>query len=57
MFNTVITLVFRSDAKQIKKTEWVFDWHGEVKSEEREVYKLTTVQKKTAFFLIPKTGK
>lgn len=42
MFNTVITLVSRSDAKQIKKTEWVFDWHEEVKSEEREVYKLTT---------------
>lgn len=28
VFNTVITLLSKSDTKQIKKTDWVFDWHG-----------------------------
>lgn len=42
VFVTVITLLSTNDTKQIKKTDWLFDWHGELKNDEKEVYKLTT---------------
>lgn len=29
--------------REIKKNEWVFDWHLELKEPERDVYKLVTV--------------
>ncbi len=42
VFDTVITLLSRSDTKKIRKTDWVFNWHGELKNEEKEIYELTT---------------
>lgn len=41
-FSTEITLVSSTDLKSIsKKNGWVFDWKQELKSPQREVYKLT----------------
>jgi len=42
VFDTDITLLTEKDNKQVKKTDWVFNWHKEIKSPEKEVYKLTT---------------
>jgi hypothetical protein len=30
-----------SNSIEIKKREWLFDWHKEIKHKEREIYKLT----------------
>ncbi len=32
--------------KEIKKKEWLFDWHKEIKDKTYEVYKMTTVENK-----------
>lgn len=41
-FQTEVSLLTTSDLKSItKKNNWVFDWKGEFKQPEREVYKLT----------------
>ncbi len=32
--------------KEIKKTDWLFDWHKELKDKGNEVYKMTTVENK-----------
>lgn len=44
VFNTVITGLMQKDSKQIKKKHWAFDWHLELRQQDRQVYKLTTVQ-------------
>jgi hypothetical protein len=41
VFETEITLVEKS--KQVKKTEWYFDWQAEIKRDTCCVYKLTTI--------------
>ncbi|MGB3947307.1 MAG: hypothetical protein WBM13_04955 [Bacteroidia bacterium] len=33
-------------SKEIKKKDWLFDWHKELKSKQNEVYKMTTVENK-----------
>ena len=43
IFDTEITRLFTKDSKQIKKAEWQFDWHKELKIAANEVYKITTV--------------
>ena len=43
VFDTLITLVVVVDARQIKKTAWVFNWRAELNDAARRVYKLTTV--------------
>jgi hypothetical protein len=40
VFNTVISRI--SETKKIKKSDWIFDWHSEIKSESKYVYCLTT---------------
>ncbi len=35
-----------SDNKQVKKADWVFNWLGEIKQSDREVYKLVTLKNK-----------
>jgi hypothetical protein len=40
VFDTDIIRLFNNDIKQVKKPDWLFDWHGQVKSKERETYKL-----------------
>lgn len=47
VFDTEIVRMINVDAKQIKKTEWQFDWHKELKDKTKEVYKLTTVNNPT----------
>lgn len=47
VFDTEITRLTAIDAKQIKKTNWQFDWHKELKDSNKEVYKLTTVNNPT----------
>jgi len=32
--------------KEIKKKDWLFDWHKELRESERKVYKMTTVENK-----------
>jgi len=43
VFDTQITRLYPVDGKQIKKTEWVFNWHKELKDDAKQVYKLTTI--------------
>jgi hypothetical protein len=42
VFNTTIIRLIKSDNRQIKKADWVFDWQNELKDTQKEVYKLTT---------------
>ncbi len=44
VFNTAITLLAQPDSNQIKKKDWIFNWHVELRQQDRQVYKLTTVQ-------------
>jgi hypothetical protein len=42
VFDTEITRLFTKDSKQIKKDDWQFNWHKELKDSAKKVYKLTT---------------
>jgi hypothetical protein len=42
VFNTVIKRLKIEDKKQIKKADWQFNSHKEIKDNTKEVYKLTT---------------
>jgi hypothetical protein len=44
VFDTAVTLLEPKDSKKIKRKDWAFDWHSELKAKYRQVYKLTTVQ-------------
>ena len=35
------------ETKHVKKKDWSFDWHKEIKNETRQVYKLTTTNNPT----------
>ncbi|HQV79320.1 MAG TPA: hypothetical protein PLJ42_12335 [Chitinophagales bacterium] len=41
VFETVISQI--NGSKQIKKADWLFDWHSEIKSKTKNVFKLTTL--------------
>lgn len=43
VFDTEIFRLASADTKQIKKAEWLFAWHKELKDKTKETYKLTTV--------------
>ena len=47
VFDTEIVRLTGNDRKQIKNTEWQFDWHAELKDKTKEIYKLTTVDNPT----------
>lgn len=47
VFDTLVTLLRPTDSKQIKKTEWAFNWQTELKDKTRQVYKLTTINNPT----------
>ena len=47
VFDTEIVRLVSADAKQIKKTDWQFDWLQELKDKTKEIYKLTTVNNPT----------
>lgn len=35
-----------ANSREIKKTDWIFDWHKELKEKHNEVYKMATVENK-----------
>ena len=41
VFDTTISLI--TDLRQVKKSEWTFNWHTEIKDKTKLVYKLTTI--------------
>lgn len=47
VFDTQIMNMIITDARQIKKEEWQFDWQKEFKDETKEIYKLTTINNAT----------
>lgn len=47
VFDTEIIRLTNVDTKQIKKTEWTFNWQTELKDKSKEVFKLTTVNNPT----------
>jgi hypothetical protein len=47
VFDTEIVLLTSKDLKQIKKSDWLFDWGKEIKDKTKQVYKLTTVNNPT----------
>ncbi len=47
VFDTLVTILKPTDSKQIKKIEWAFNWHGEIKDTTKTVYKLTTINNPT----------
>ena len=47
VFDTEITRIFLKDIKLIKKEDWGFDWHKELKVSTNEIYKLTTINNPT----------
>lgn len=42
VFDTEIVRISASDKKQIRKTDWQFNWHLELNDSQKEVFKLTT---------------
>ncbi|MVN20435.1 hypothetical protein [Mucilaginibacter arboris] len=47
VFDTEIFRLTHTDSRQIKKADWQFDWHKELKHENKEVFKLTTINNPT----------
>ena len=47
VFDTEVVRLSFVDAKQIKKSNWQFNWHKELMDNTKEVYKLTTVNNPT----------
>ena len=45
VFDTLIVKV--TDGKEIKKNDWNFNWHTEIKDKTKQVYKLTTINNPT----------
>jgi hypothetical protein len=47
VFDTAIVRLTSVDAKQIKRVDWQFNWHKELKDMSKEVYQLTTANNPT----------
>ena len=45
MFDTLVVKL--TDGKEIKKSEWAFNWQSEIKDTSKQVYKLTTASNPT----------
>jgi len=45
VFDTLITKL--TETRSIKKNEWIFNWHDEIKNKSKQVFKLTTVSNPT----------
>lgn len=43
VFDTLISKLNSSDSKQIKKTEWDFNWKTELNDKSKQIFKITTV--------------
>ena len=49
--NAITSEIFETEfskvtSKEIKKKDWLFDWHKELKTNKNDVYKMTTVENK-----------
>ena len=47
VFDTEIVRLINNDSRQIKKSDWQFDWLKELNNATKEIYKLTTVNNPT----------
>lgn len=47
VFETEVNRLYLHDSKQIKRSEWVFEWHKEFLDPANEIYKLTTINNPT----------
>ena len=47
VFDTIVSLLKAAESKQIKRIEWTFNWHTEIKDKTKQVYKLTTINNPT----------
>ena len=47
VFDTVVTRLTIKDIKQIKNSDWEFEWRKEINDKTKEVYKLTTINNPT----------
>ncbi|WP_421829708.1 hypothetical protein [Larkinella sp.] len=47
VFDTEISRLTDKEIRQIKRTDWLFNWHKELRDQAKEVYKLTTVNNPT----------
>ncbi|MGM9507370.1 hypothetical protein ACS5NO_06580 [Larkinella sp. GY13] len=47
VFDTEISRLTDKDTRQIKRADWLFNWHKELRDKAKEVYKLTTVNNPT----------
>ncbi len=47
VFDTEVVRLTNKDSRQIRKVDWQFNWHKELKDETKEVYKLTTANNPT----------
>lgn len=47
VFDTEISRLTNKEVRQIKRADWLFDWHKELRDKTKEVYKLTTVNNPT----------
>ncbi len=45
VFDTLIVKI--TEGKEIKKNDWIFNWHTEIKDKTKQVYKLTTINNPT----------
>jgi hypothetical protein len=43
VFGTEVIRLYSDDRKQLKKYDWVFDWHKEFNDTANEIYKLITI--------------
>jgi len=43
VFDTEVILLTVNDAKRVKKSDWLFDWRGQLKLPDRSTYKIVTV--------------
>ena len=47
LFDTEIVRLTHTDIQQIKKADWQFEWHMELRDITKEIYKLTTINNPT----------
>jgi hypothetical protein len=47
VFDTLVVKLEVSDIKSVKKSDWAFNWHNEIKDKSKLVYKLVTVSNPT----------
>jgi hypothetical protein len=49
VFDTEVKRLYLHESNQIKKSDWVFEWHKEFLDQTKEIYKLTTIHNPKLF--------